>query len=186
MIVMKFGGTSVESAAAIERVAGIVKARAERRPVVVVSAMGKTTNKLLAIAAAAIEGKRDEYIRQIHDLRDLPFARSPPGGAAGRPRRARPHARRAFPGTHRTGQGPGRAGRTDARARSTPSPATASASPATSSPSPSATSACRPRTSIRATSSSPTSATPRPRRFSRDLRAPGGHHSAARRHRPSW
>src|SRR5215470_10959890 len=71
MIVMKFGGSSVESAAAIERVAGIVKAREERRPVVVVSAMGKTTNKLLAIAAAAIDGNREEYIRQIHDLRDF-------------------------------------------------------------------------------------------------------------------
>jgi aspartate kinase len=71
MIVMKFGGTSVESAAAIERVARIVKAREARRPVVVVSAMGKTTNKLLAIAAAAIEGKRDEYIAQLHDLRDF-------------------------------------------------------------------------------------------------------------------
>ncbi len=71
MIVMKFGGSSVESAAAIERVAGIVKAREERRPVVVVSAMGKTTNKLLAIAAAAIAGKRDEYIPQLHDLRDF-------------------------------------------------------------------------------------------------------------------
>ncbi len=71
MIVMKFGGTSVESAAAIERVASIVKTRARRRPVVVVSAMGKTTNKLLAIANAAIEGNREEYIRQIHDLRDF-------------------------------------------------------------------------------------------------------------------
>ncbi len=71
MIVMKFGGTSVESAAAIQRVASIVRAREARRPVVVVSAMGKTTNKLLAIAAAAIEGTREEYIRQIHDLRDL-------------------------------------------------------------------------------------------------------------------
>jgi len=71
MIVMKFGGTSVESAAAIERVASIVKARLDRRPVVVVSAMGKTTNKLLAIAAAAIKGSREEYIRQIHDLRDF-------------------------------------------------------------------------------------------------------------------
>jgi aspartate kinase len=70
MIVMKFGGSSVESAAAIQRVAGIVKERRERRPVVVVSAMGKTTNKLLAIAAAAIDGDRQEYIRQIHDLRD--------------------------------------------------------------------------------------------------------------------
>ncbi len=71
MIVMKFGGTSVESAAAIERVAAIVKGRAERRPIVVVSAMGKTTNKLLAIASAAIAGKREDYIGQIHDLRDF-------------------------------------------------------------------------------------------------------------------
>ena len=71
MIVMKFGGTSVESAAAIERVAGIVRARENRHPVVVVSAMGKTTNKLLAIADAAIEGKREEYIAQLHDLRDF-------------------------------------------------------------------------------------------------------------------
>jgi len=71
MIVMKFGGTSVESAAAIARVAAIVKAREEYRPVVVVSAMGKTTNKLLAIAAAAIHGPREDYLRQIHDLRDF-------------------------------------------------------------------------------------------------------------------
>jgi aspartate kinase len=71
MIVMKFGGTSVESAAAIERVASIVKAREPRRPVVVVSAMGKTTNKLLAIANTAIRGSRQEYLQQIHDLRDF-------------------------------------------------------------------------------------------------------------------
>jgi aspartate kinase len=71
MIVMKFGGTSVESAAAIERVASIVKARQERHPVVVVSAMGKTTNKLLAIANAAIHGHRQDYLQQIHDLRDF-------------------------------------------------------------------------------------------------------------------
>jgi aspartate kinase len=71
MIVMKFGGTSVESAAAIERVASIVKARVELHPIVIVSAMGKTTNKLLAIAQSAIAGKREDYIRQLHDLRDF-------------------------------------------------------------------------------------------------------------------
>src|ERR1022692_4258747 len=70
MIVMKFGGTSVESAAAITRFAGIVRAREAPRPVVVVSAMGKTTNKLLEIAGPAIGGRREEYIRQLHDLRD--------------------------------------------------------------------------------------------------------------------
>jgi aspartate kinase len=68
MIVMKFGGTSVESASAIERVASIVKARIERRPVVVVSAMGKTTNKLVAIAQCAGEGQREEAQRQIDEV----------------------------------------------------------------------------------------------------------------------
>ena len=71
MIVMKFGGTSVESATAIERVAGIVKARQERKPVVVVSAMGKTTNRLFNIARTAVQGHREEYLSQIHELRDF-------------------------------------------------------------------------------------------------------------------
>lgn len=68
MIVMKFGGTSVESAAAMERVAGIVKARLDRQPVVVVSAMGKTTNRLLAIAEKAWKGDRDEAARLLEEL----------------------------------------------------------------------------------------------------------------------
>jgi aspartate kinase len=69
MIVMKFGGTSVESAAALERVAGIVKHRVAFRPVVVVSAMGKTTNRLLAMAQAALAGKLEEAKRQMEELR---------------------------------------------------------------------------------------------------------------------
>src|SRR5579872_2697775 len=69
MIVMKFGGTSVESAEAIARVAGIVEQRVSQRPVVVVSAMGKTTNKLLAIAAAAVAGNRGEALSMLGNLR---------------------------------------------------------------------------------------------------------------------
>jgi aspartate kinase len=68
MIVMKFGGSSVESAAAIERVAGIVKERLDRQPVVVVSAMGKTTNRLLALAGAASKGDRNEAARLLEEL----------------------------------------------------------------------------------------------------------------------
>jgi len=68
MIVMKFGGTSVESAEAIERIAGIVRGQMARRPVVVVSAMGKTTNKLLAIADAAVRGQRDAALTLLEDL----------------------------------------------------------------------------------------------------------------------
>ncbi len=73
MIVMKFGGTSVESAAAIERVASIVKARLDRRPVVVVSAMGKTTNKLLAIASDAVNGRREQALEQTQALREFHY-----------------------------------------------------------------------------------------------------------------
>src|ERR1700733_2667645 len=71
MIVMKFGGTSVESAEAIQRVTGIVKSRLDRRPIVVVSAMGKTTNRLLKIADLAVSGHRDEALRELIALRDF-------------------------------------------------------------------------------------------------------------------
>src|SRR5579884_1542421 len=71
MIVMKFGGTSVESRDAIERVRNIVAARLDRRPVVVVSAMGKTTNRLLEIASLAVNGERDRAISKLLDLRDF-------------------------------------------------------------------------------------------------------------------
>src|SRR5688572_23528827 len=71
MIVMKFGGTSVESAAAIERVASIVRARLKRRPVLVVSAMGKTTNQLLAIAAEAVEGNRTAALELLARLQEF-------------------------------------------------------------------------------------------------------------------
>ena len=59
MIVMKFGGSSVADAESIERVAGIVRGLLDRRPVVVVSAMAKTTNRLLQAADAAAAGDRD-------------------------------------------------------------------------------------------------------------------------------
>lgn len=69
MIVMKFGGTSVESAQAIQRVVGIIASRADRKPVVVVSAMGHTTDHLLDIAQAAAQGKRGEALEKLAELR---------------------------------------------------------------------------------------------------------------------
>jgi aspartate kinase len=47
MIVMKFGGSSVADAERIRRVAGIVQTQLERHPVLVLSAMGDTTDHLL-------------------------------------------------------------------------------------------------------------------------------------------
>jgi aspartate kinase len=60
LVVMKFGGTSVEDPTAIARTAGIVAGRvaAGKKPVVVVSAMSKVTDQLLACAAAASRGDR--------------------------------------------------------------------------------------------------------------------------------
>jgi aspartate kinase len=76
MIVMKFGGTSVESAEAITRVADIVRARLDRKPVVVVSAMGKTTNKLLAIAADAVAGALESALGKLAELREFHLCES--------------------------------------------------------------------------------------------------------------
>jgi aspartate kinase len=60
LVVMKFGGTSVEDPAAIGRTAAIVAGRVAlgKQPVVVVSAMSKVTDQLLRAAAAASEGDR--------------------------------------------------------------------------------------------------------------------------------
>ena len=71
MIVMKFGGSSVESREAIARVASIVRARAHRHPVVVVSAMGKTTNRLLEMAQEAVAGRRDRALELCTALREF-------------------------------------------------------------------------------------------------------------------
>ncbi len=60
-VVMKFGGTSVEDATAIQRTAKIVEGRRAKgqHPVVVVSAMAKVTDQLLAAAKAAGRGDRN-------------------------------------------------------------------------------------------------------------------------------
>jgi len=69
MIVMKFGGSSLESAGAIEKVASIVKAHLEQRPTIVVSAMGKTTDGLVEAANHAARGSSYLAWRQAGELR---------------------------------------------------------------------------------------------------------------------
>ncbi|MFY9573746.1 MAG: aspartate kinase, partial [Blastocatellia bacterium] len=69
MIVMKFGGTSVEDAPSIERVAEIIRARLSFKPVVVVSAMGKTTRKLLQAAEASAAGDSRTTLGIVADLK---------------------------------------------------------------------------------------------------------------------
>ncbi len=73
MIVMKFGGTSVEDAKAIERSAAIVKGRLEHKPAVVVSAMAKVTDQLLAMARAAGAGDRKTALETLPRFAGAPL-----------------------------------------------------------------------------------------------------------------
>jgi aspartate kinase len=74
MIVVKFGGTSVGDAAAIERATDIVRGRLARRPLVVVSALSGTTNTLLAIAEQAEKGHLIGALRGVEGLRERHLA----------------------------------------------------------------------------------------------------------------
>ena len=56
MIVMKFGGTSVEDGPAMRRAVEIVEEQKDRRPLVVASAVAGATNALLRMGQTALSG----------------------------------------------------------------------------------------------------------------------------------
>ncbi len=67
MIVMKFGGSSVANAERIKNIVSIIKLYAEKKPIVVLSAMGDTTDHLLEAADNAVLGKVDvSQIEKLH------------------------------------------------------------------------------------------------------------------------
>ena len=79
MIIMKFGGTSVQDAPAIKKVAEIVESKKDKSPIVVVSAMSKVTDTLIKIgclakehelndAKALIAGIRERHLKTLHEL----------------------------------------------------------------------------------------------------------------------
>ncbi|HZR55708.1 MAG TPA: lysine-sensitive aspartokinase 3 [Terriglobales bacterium] len=74
MVIMKFGGTSVEDASAIRRVAGIVRSRRKRNPVVVVSAMAKITDQLAAMGQKAASGDCDSSLALLPSIRERHIA----------------------------------------------------------------------------------------------------------------
>jgi aspartate kinase len=73
MIVMKFGGTSVESSDAIARLVRTVSSQLAQQPVVVVSALGKTTNRLLEFAEHARRGELYLGSKCLNELQDYHF-----------------------------------------------------------------------------------------------------------------
>ncbi|HEV2960972.1 MAG TPA: lysine-sensitive aspartokinase 3 [Candidatus Angelobacter sp.] len=73
MIVMKFGGTSVQDAQAIDRIADIVRERLPEKPVVVVSALAKITDQLLGMASAAGAGDKAKALELCQGARERHF-----------------------------------------------------------------------------------------------------------------
>lgn len=67
MIVMKFGGSSVANAERIRYVTGIVRSMLDQKPVLVLSAMGDTTDHLLEAGEQALKGSvSTEKIETLH------------------------------------------------------------------------------------------------------------------------
>ena len=71
MIVMKFGGTSVKDAEAIDRACRIVHSRLDRAPLVVVSALSGVTSGLLEAARLAGRGELGKSMEVFERLRTL-------------------------------------------------------------------------------------------------------------------
>jgi aspartate kinase len=68
VVVMKFGGTSVEDAAAIRRLIGIVQSRLSAQPVVVVSALARVTDQLLGAGNAAANGHLGAALATVRNI----------------------------------------------------------------------------------------------------------------------
>jgi len=68
VVVMKFGGTSVEDEAAIRRLISIVQSRGDAQPVVVVSALARVTDQLLDAGRAASSGRLGAALASVRDI----------------------------------------------------------------------------------------------------------------------
>jgi aspartate kinase len=69
VVVMKFGGTSVEDEAAIRRLITIVQSRSRsQQPVVVVSALARVTDQLLEAGRAAANGRLGAALAAVRDI----------------------------------------------------------------------------------------------------------------------
>jgi aspartate kinase len=69
MLVFKFGGASVNSVERVKNVGDILKLYTDKKILVVVSAMGKTTNALEKVADAFFEGKKAESLQLFEQVK---------------------------------------------------------------------------------------------------------------------
>lgn len=70
MVVFKFGGASVQDAERVRSAERILRLHTGQKIMVVISAMGKTTNALEEVAVAFFKGNRQEALDLFHAVRD--------------------------------------------------------------------------------------------------------------------
>ncbi len=68
VVVMKFGGTSVEDADAVRRLIGIVEGRLGAKPVLIISALAKVTDQLLEAGNAAAKGHLGSALATVRNI----------------------------------------------------------------------------------------------------------------------
>ena len=79
MIIIKFGGTSVQNEEAIGRVISIVSGKLKEKPLVVVSALAKVTRLLCMLAEEAEAQHEDgvkDLLRQFRERQERPKRRT--------------------------------------------------------------------------------------------------------------
>jgi aspartate kinase len=74
MKVFKFGGASVNSKERIKKVADILQDCKDQKILIVISAMGKTTNALEKVVEAFYAGQKDEAFRLFNTIKENHFA----------------------------------------------------------------------------------------------------------------
>jgi len=73
MIVMKFGGAALGTPEAVARASDIISTRLERKPVIVLSAMAKTTRSILSCAREFAAGRRKQGQKHIEPIRTFHY-----------------------------------------------------------------------------------------------------------------
>src|SRR5580700_9541021 len=71
MKIFKFGGASTASVQRIQQLPAILRSYQDEQLLVVVSAMGKTTNALEKVAEAFYNGAREEALQLFGQIRDI-------------------------------------------------------------------------------------------------------------------
>lgn len=69
MRVFKFGGASVQDVDHIKHVGRILEQYQDEKTLIIISAMGKTTNALETVAGAFFEGRKDDALRLFNDIK---------------------------------------------------------------------------------------------------------------------